>query len=135
MRINAKIYSYIILVKRMKQKIKSGIKIYVFLVVYVVLAAVLYSTYIVKTNQDFNLIAKLVVGGLAYLLVGFAFGNAIHKKGLIVGLLVGVIHFFLLKLIFFLSKGQFNFEILPFLIQITLAGVGGLLGVNLKKIF
>ncbi len=119
----------------MKQKIKSGIKIYVFLVVYVVLAAVLYSTYIVKTNQDFNLIAKLVVGGLAYLLVGFAFGNAIHKKGLIVGLLVGVIHFFLLKLIFFLSKGQFNFEILPFLIQITLAGVGGLLGVNLKKIF
>ncbi len=49
----------------MKQKIKSGIKIYVFLVVYVVLAAVLYSTYIVKTNQDFNLIAKLVVGGLA----------------------------------------------------------------------
>lgn len=119
----------------MKQKVKSGIKIYVFLVLYLSVATIIYTLYINKTNQDFNLLAKLIIGGIAYLMLGFTYANAIHKKGFLIGIIVGIVHFFLIELIYFLCKGIFQFEVLPFFINVLLASVGGMLGVNIKKLF
>ncbi|MDE6656493.1 MAG: TIGR04086 family membrane protein [Anaeroplasmataceae bacterium] len=119
----------------MRQKVKSGIKIYLFLVLYLTIATAIYTIYINKSNQDFNLITKLVLGGVAYMMLGFTYANAVHKKGLLVGLFVGIVHFLIIELIYFLCTGIFPFEILPFFISILLAGIGGMLGVNLKKLF
>lgn len=133
--INQLIYSYIIMVKHMKKNVKSGIKIYIVLLLYLTVATTVYTLYINKTNQDFNLIVKLVLGGVLYMMLGFAYANAVQKKGLIVGLFMGILHFFIIALIYFLCTGIFNFQFLPFLISILLAGIGGMLGVNLKKLF
>lgn len=119
----------------MKQKVKSGIKIYVFLILYLTIATTVYTIYINKTNHDFNLIGKLLIGGIAYLMLGFTYANAIHKKGFIVGLFAGGIHFFLIELIYFLCTGIFHFDVWPFLINVLLATTGGMLGVNVKKLF
>lgn len=119
----------------MKQKVKSGIKIYVFLILYLTVATTIYTIYINKTNHDFSTLGKLIIGGIAYLMLGFTYANAVHKKGLIIGLLAGIVHFFLIELIYFLCTGIFNFEILPFFISILLATIGGMLGVNIKKLF
>lgn len=119
----------------MRQKIKSSIKIYLLLLIYLTISAVIYTIYINKTNNDFNIIVKLLLGGLAYMMLGFTYANAVHKKGLIIGLLAGVFHFLLIQIIYFLISGIFNFQIIPFTISTLLAGIGGLLGVNLKKLF
>ena len=123
------------MVKHMKQKVKSGIKIYVFLILYLTIATTVYTIYINKTHHDFSLIGKLLIVGLAYLMLGFTYANAVHKKGLFVGLFAGIIHFFLIELIYFLCTGIFQFEVWPFLINILLATIGGMLGVNIKKLF
>ncbi len=119
----------------MKQNLKSGIKIYVFLILYLSVAITIYTIYINKTNHDFSLIGKLLIGGIAYLMLGFTYANAIHKKGLFIGLFAGIIHFFLIEFIYFLCTGIFHFDVFPFIINILLASVGGMLGVNIKKIF
>ncbi|MDE7106525.1 MAG: TIGR04086 family membrane protein [Anaeroplasmataceae bacterium] len=119
----------------MKKNVKSGIKIYIVLLLYLTVATTVYTLYINKTNQDFNLIVKLVLGGVLYMMLGFAYANAVQKKGLIVGLFIGILHFFIIALIYFLCTGIFHFQFLPFLISILLAGIGGMLGVNLKKLF
>ena len=123
------------MVKHMKKNLKSGIKIYVFLILYLSVAITIYTIYINKTNHDFSLIGKLLIGGIAYLMLGFTYANAVHKKGLLIGLFAGIVHFFLIELIYFLCTGIFQFDVFPFIINILLATVGGMLGVNVKKIF
>lgn len=119
----------------MKQKVKSGIKIYVFLILYFTIATTVYTIYINKTNHDFSVIGKLLIGGIAYLMLGFTYANAIRKKGFLIGLFVGILHFFLIELIYFLCTGIFKFEVMPFFINVLLSTVGGMLGVNIKKLF
>ena len=119
----------------MKQKVKSGIKIYVFLILYLTVSTTIYTIYINKTNHDFSIFGKLLIGGFAYMLLGFTYGNAVHKKGLLIGLAAGLAHFFLIELIYFLCTGIFHFEVLRFFINVLLAVVGGMLGVNVKKLF
>lgn len=119
----------------MKQKVKSGIKIYVFLVIFLTIATTIYTIYINKTNHDFSLIGKVVIGGLAFFMLGFTYANAVHKKGLFIGLFAGIIHFFLIELIYFLCTGIFQFQFLPFLINVLLSTAGGMIGVNIKKLF
>lgn len=119
----------------MKKTIISGIKIYLFLALLLLVGICIYSFYLSNTNNDFSNVGKLILSGLFFLLVGMCFGNAFHKKGLLVGLLFGVINLLLIKFIFFLITGTMNFEILLFFINITLSGLGGIIGVNIKKIF
>lgn len=123
------------MVKTMKNKLRSGIKIYITIAVFLFVVTGVYTMYIAKTTNNIHPIVKLVLTGLLYLLIGFAFGNAVHKKGLWVGLIVGVIHLGLFKLINFLATGNFSFNILLILISLLLAMTGGMLGVNLKKLF
>ena len=60
--------------------------------------------------------------------------NAIHKKGLIVGLLTGIVTITFIHLVYLLSKGGYEFKLLPCLIYTISCGIGGILGVNFKKI-
>lgn len=119
----------------MKQKVKSGIKIYVFLILYLTLATTIYTIYINKTNHDFSVLGKIIIGGIAYLMLGFTYANAVHKKGFLIGLIVGILHFFFIELVYFLCTGIFKFEFLPFFINVLLSTIGGMLGVNIKKLF
>ncbi len=119
----------------MKQKIKCGIKIYLFLALYFILSCTIYGLIIYFTHQDFSFVAKIIIGGIGFGLVGFCYGNAIHKKGLLAGVLLGLIHIFLLKGIFFLAQNTFEFSYLLTGIHTLLAGIGGILGMNIKKIF
>ena len=62
------------------------------------------------------------------------YGNFIHKKGLIVGIISGSIHIFLIKLIYFMSVGEINMNWIVILIYILSSGIGGLIGIMFKKI-
>lgn len=66
---------------------------------------------------------------------GFYASKHIKEKGLIYGLLVGLMYIVCLILIVFLAKDQFVFEIdtLYKVLLVSLAGgIGGVLGVNFK---
>lgn len=119
----------------MKNKIKSGIKIYLFTLLFILLVCIAYSFYLSKSGNDFHLIAKLVIGGLAFLILGLAYANAIHKKGLIIGIVMALLHIFIIKTILFLATGSFDFNIFLILIYTLCGGIGGFIGGNIKKIF
>ncbi|MDE5565394.1 MAG: hypothetical protein K2I77_00240 [Anaeroplasmataceae bacterium] len=119
----------------MNRTIKSGFKIYLFFILYVFLSAFIYALCLKMMQKDYSLIGKLIVSGIGFLGIGFAYGNAIQRKGLWIGLLVGILHFFAIKLILFLAIQEFSFSVLLFFIDTILAGAGGLIGMNMKKLF
>lgn len=118
----------------MKRKIICGLKIYTCCIIYILITAFIYSFYLIKTNNDSNLIVELILGITSFLLLGLLYGNMIHKRGLIVGIIVGLIHILLINLIFFLSTGNFEFKIFPIIIYTISSALGGLLGITFKKI-
>lgn len=118
----------------MKRKIISGIKIYCFCIIYILIVGLIYSFYLMKTNNNSNQIMELVMGITNYLLLGLLYANMIHKRGLIVGLLAGVFHLFLFQVIFYLIGNSFNLQLLPSIIYIISSCCGGLLGITFKKI-
>lgn len=119
----------------MKKTLKAGIKIYLFLGILITISLFSYSMYIVKTMNNSNPIILLLIGALFFFFCGFTYGNHSHKKGLLIGFLVGIIHLLIIKLIAFLVTGSFSFNILQFLIYVITSGIGGIIGVNIKKIF
>lgn len=118
----------------MKRKIISGLKIYAICLVYILITAFVYSFYLMKTNHNSNKIAELVLGITAFILLGVLYGNLFHKRGLIVGLAVGVLHILIISLVFFLSTGKFEFKPLPTIIYIISSALGGVLGITFKKV-
>lgn len=118
----------------MKRKIICAIKIYLITIVYTICIAFIYSFYISHNMVNTSPIIELIIGGSSYFILGMLMANAIHKKGLIVGLLTGIITILFIHLVYLLSKGEFNFKLLPCLIYTILCGIGGILGVNFKKI-
>mgnify|MGYP005765547069 CR=1 len=119
----------------MKSKLKSGLKIYLSLILFVLLVCFVYAFYLNKTNQEYHPVLKLFIGSISFLLLGLFYGNAVHKRGIFVGLFVAVVHLLLLKLIFFLSVGNYMFTPLSSAIYILCSGIGGILGISFKKIF
>lgn len=118
----------------MGRKISSGIKIYLSFILYIAVTSFIYAFYIIKTQSDSNKIVELLIGSSSFLLLGFLYSNYIHKKGLIIGLATGCIHILLINLIGLLALGEFSFKVLPYSIFIISCGIGGILGVNFKKI-
>lgn len=119
----------------MKSKIKSGIKIYLFLIIYVLLCCFIYSFYLTNTMTNNSKLIELLIGGTTFLLIGLVYANSIHKKGLLVGLATGIIHYLLIRVIYYLSTGIFSYNILTMLIFVLLSTIGGILGILFKKIF
>lgn len=119
----------------MKNKIKSGLKIYVVVVLYLVLSCFAYSFYLSKSSGDYQLIIELVIGSILFLIIGLTYGNAVHKHGLFMGIGVALVHLAVLKLAFYLSYGKFEWNLLQSSIYLVCSGIGGILGISFKKIF
>lgn len=118
----------------MKKKIISTIKIYIITILYISIISFIYSFYIMKTNNNTNPIIEIIIGASSFLLLGLLYGNLIHKKGLIIGIIIGISHILIIHFIYFLAIGKHEFNILPCIIYTICSGVGGILGVNFKKI-
>lgn len=118
----------------MKRKILSGLILYACCISYILITVFVYSFYLIKTNSNSNTIIELILGITAFLLLGLLYSNMIHKKGFLVGALVGFLHLLLINLIYFLATGNLDIKILPFIIYIISSSIGGILGINFKKI-
>lgn len=117
----------------MKKKILSAVKLYSFIILYCITVFFLYSFYLMKYNKE-NVIIEIIIGISIFFIIGLCYGNFIHKKGLIVGIISGSIHIFLIKLIYFMSVGDINMNWIVILIYILSSGIGGLIGIMFKKI-
>jgi len=117
-----------------KRKIISGIKIYAVCIFYILLISFIYSFYLIKSNNDSNNIFLLILGITTFILLGLLYGNMIHKKGLIVGILVGLSHILLINLIFFLATQEFNISFILIMIYTISSALGSVLGMTFKKI-
>jgi hypothetical protein len=102
--------------------------------IYLLFAFGMYSLYIINTENNYSYFVGLVLFALFFILLGLLFGNHIHKKGLIFGILLSIIHLFLIKIIILLATGDFTFNIFSFLIYSICGGIGGFLGINFKKL-
>jgi len=118
----------------MKSKIIFGIKTYLFLMVYVLLCCFIYAFFLHNNKITESIIIELLIGSSTFLLLGTLYSNHIHKKGLLIGCITGIIHYLLIKLIVYLSTSTFNFNIIYFLILTTSSTIGGILGLLFKKI-
>lgn len=115
-------------------KLLSIVKIYIITLFFILLTTFIYSYLLINNKITESIIIELIIGFLTFLLLTTMYSNHIHKKGLLVGMLTGLIHYLLIKLIFFLSNGTFNFNIIYFLIILTSSTLGGILGLLFKKI-
>ena len=118
----------------MKSKISFGIKTYLFLMIYVLLCCFIYAFFLHDNKITESIIIELLIGSSTFLLLGTLYSNHIHKKGLLIGCITGIIHYLFIKLIVFLSTSIFIFNIIFFLILTTSSSIGGILGILLKKI-
>ena len=119
----------------MRKILKSGIKIYGVLFIYILLSTLIYAIYIYTSKNSTNLIIDIIIMASSFLLIGFFYGNASQKKGLIIGLIVGVIHFIFLYLLKILLIDDSKFELILFIINCLASTAGGIIGINIKKIF
>ena len=115
--------------------IKFILKTYLIFLIYIVLYSLFYSLYIHKTLSNINLLIPLIFGSIGYLLLSFIWCNHIHKKGLLFGLLISILHIILLTLINFLITNQFDANFIQLGIFALMGGIGGIIGTNIKKIF
>lgn len=118
----------------MKKTIKSFIKLYILFFLYVFIGFMIYSLLISKLNLEMNNYVLITLSSLGFLLLGVLYGNMIHKKGLLVGIFIGVIHYLLFYSILKLTKSEVEFNVINMLLFTVLASIGGILGVNFKKI-
>lgn len=118
----------------MKKTFFSALKIYLPACIYLFLISFFYSIYLIKTGNDSSIIFLLAIGATLFIILGFLYGNMIHKRGLIIGIIVGITHIFLLYLIIFLATSSFNFNPFLFFIYLISAIIGSIFGINFKKI-
>lgn len=118
----------------MKNTIKSFTKLYVLFFLYIFISFMIYSLLISKLNLNMNNYVLITLSSLGFLLLGILYGNMIHKKGIIVGLVVGLTHYLLFFLILHIFNNQVNFNSINMILYTILSSIGGILGVNFKKI-
>ena len=111
------------------------LKTYLIILIYLLIYSLIYSIYIQKTNADCNLIIPLIFSSIGYMLLTFIWCNHIHKKGLLFGLLISLIHLVITYLICFLSTNKLDTSFLKTAILLLMGGIGGIIGTNVKKIF
>lgn len=92
-------------------------------------------TYTSMTEQNVPLIS-LICTVVSAAVAGFDMAKSAKNKGLIWGLLAGIFYVIILFVIIILSGGNFEFsggKITTFLISLAGGGIGGVMGVNMKK--
>lgn len=118
----------------MKNTIKGFTKLYIIFFLYVFLSFMIYSLLIKNLNLNMNNYILITLSSLGFLLLGVLYGNMIHKKGIIVGLVVGLAHYLIFYFILHLTNNELNFDFINMILFTILSSIGGILGVNFKKI-
>lgn len=112
----------------MKRKIICGIRIYLFVFLYLFITSFVYSFYLLKTNNDSNKIIEIIFGSTTFILLGLLYALAVKKRGLIAGLLAGLIHMLLVNFIFILAIDNYNVNIITSIIYTISSALGGCIG-------
>jgi hypothetical protein len=118
----------------MKKSIIKLLLIYLILFSYLFISTSLYGIYIIKTNNNENIIINHIISIFFYILIGFLYSNHFHKKGLIIGILASIVHLFVFKLILLIFKQNPSFNLLSIVIYSISGGIGGFLGIVFKKL-
>ena len=105
----------------------------IFMILSFLFAPIIFLTNLSESNGIFYVIAILCVSSFAY---GFYSGKKIGQKGLIVGAISAFI--FLLVVLFsvfiaFFKEPNIDFLSPIYVLPILLGGIGGIVGVNVKK--
>lgn len=97
----------------------------------------LFAVAITKFSISAGILSLLVViaGGLGAFLAGYIASRAIGRKGLVIGLVSGVIFVVILAISSLASAGNFGGgqSLTKFIVILAAAALGGVLGVNSKK--
>lgn len=97
----------------------------------------LFAVAITKFSISAGILSLLVViaGGLGAFLAGYIASRAIGRKGLVIGLVSGVIFVVILAISSLASAGSFGGgqSLTKFIVILAAAALGGVLGVNSKK--
>ena len=117
----------------MKKNIIKFILIYSILIAYLLLSALIYSLYIIKTYNNHNVIIYLIISLIFYMLIGLLYANHFHKKGLIIGILASLSHLLIIKFILYLFKLEPTINVTLTIIYSLIGGIGGFLGIMFKK--
>lgn len=101
------------------------------------LAVLLYNVLLTFTSMSGNTItmAASFITTLASAYGGFYASVKIKEKGLIYGMLVGLLYITVMLLVVFLANDAFKFEmnmVYKMLLTVVSGGIGGILGVNFK---
>lgn len=118
----------------MRKEISAVLKAYmisivVLLTLILVLAAILINN---PATLSYGKIMLKIALGITFFSMGFLFGNHGQRQGIIRGLLSGTVTILIVYLIYFLNDEAFNFMFAA--IDIICAGLGGLIGVYVKKL-
>lgn len=122
----------------MLKKIKP-MKIYFIFILLLIISSLIYGILIKKemVKTDSSSISKysFLIGISMFFILGFMGGNNKQKRGLITGFLYGFFVIALLFLVRFLGFDNLNKAIISkSLIYLLASSLGGIIGVNLKKI-
>lgn len=112
----------------MKRKIICGLKIYLCVFAYLFITSFVYSFYLLKTNNDSNKIVEIIFGCASFILLGLLYATSFKRKGLIVGLISGLVHMVLVDFIFILAIDEYQVNIIVSIIYIISSALGGCVG-------
>lgn len=106
---------------------------FITLLVFMVYGVLITYTDITEKNMQIVVMLTTVI---SVLISGFLSAKGINSKGLLLGALAGIVYFVILLMVAFcvLPTIQFNPKLIMLLIlSICSGGVGGIIGINLKK--
>ena len=117
----------------MKKNFISICKIYVIFIVVLLILTLIFSLIVIKNNLSNSTINYVLIGlcSLAFFILGTLSGNHFTRKGFLYGLLFSII--FLLIVLIFSILNNFKINFINYLIYIISASIGGMVGVNIKK--
>ncbi len=100
-------------------------------------ASLLFQYNILNSDQSTFSTSGFVVSLIIFFIIGFFAANSISKRGLIFGMLFGLIIVSLVMLFKFLglNEGTTSSSLIRAVIQILSSGLGGFIGVNIFPIF
>lgn len=116
--------------------VKGILKGFIIAVVITLILLMLLSILMINLNlkeKSYFIFYKVIT--IAALVIGAAFaGKYSGSKGLVMGLIVGVMYSIFLLITFGITKGNFNIQgyfLFEILINIVVSGISGILGVNI----
>ncbi|SHJ87703.1 TIGR04086 family membrane protein [Tepidibacter formicigenes] len=106
-----------------------------FVTIVLILIYNLFLTYTPLKSSTIPIVTSLIIT-LGAACAGFYMAYKNSSKGFLYGILSGALYIFFIIIIYFLAQDNFKFEgniIYKILLDIIAGGIGGIIGVNMKK--